>query len=115
MEGTDLAKYVDNCVCRPDYYGTDCGIPDAVWFGNYVDRKLERENLRIRKVPRRIIHGVPVNHEFDFFETRVKSLGDVVDAFIIQVSVVYVAAAVVVAAVVFVVVILQSVSQIWAS
>ncbi len=86
IEGTDLSKSTDKCSCVPDYYGPDCGIPDAVWFGHYSTRKKDRQKLKIRKVPRRIIHGVPVNHEFDFFEARIKSLADVVDAFIIQVK-----------------------------
>ena len=86
MEGTDLSKSVEKCFCLPDYYGSDCGIPDAVWFGHYATRPKDREKLKVRKVPRRIIHGVPVNHEFDFFETRIKTIGDVVDAFIVQVS-----------------------------
>ena len=86
IEGTDLDKSFDKCVCRTDYYGPDCGIPDAVWFGHYSTRPKEVEKLQVRKVPRRIIHAVPVNHEFDFFETRIRTVADVVDAFIVQVS-----------------------------
>lgn len=86
IEGTDFAKSETSCKCLPDYYGTDCGIPDAVWYGHYSSRHKDRERLKVRDVPRRIIHGVPVNHEFDFFEARVKTLHDVVDAFIIQES-----------------------------
>ncbi len=33
---------------------------------------------------RRLVHGVLVNHEFDFLRMRVEDLGDVVDAFIVQ-------------------------------
>ena len=32
------------------------------------------------------MHGVLVNHEYDFFEARVETLKDVVDAFIVQES-----------------------------
>ena len=35
---------------------------------------------------RRLIHAVPVNHEFDLFEARVKTLKDVVDVYLIQES-----------------------------
>ena len=35
---------------------------------------------------RRLIHAVPVNHEFDLFEARVKMLKDVVDVYLIQES-----------------------------
>ena len=87
-EGTDFTKSADSCICLPDYYGPDCGIPDAVWHGHYSNRKKEVGNLKARKVQRRIVHGVPVNHEFDFFEARLRTIGDVVDAFIVQVIVV---------------------------
>ena len=34
--------------------------------------------------PRRIIHGIPMNHEFDLFETRMNMIGDVVDVFVLH-------------------------------
>ena len=37
-------------------------------------------------MPRRVIHGVLVNHEFDFFEARTNELEGVVDAYIVQVG-----------------------------
>ena len=42
--------------------------------------------LRRRKKLRRIVHATLANHEFDFFEARIRSLADVVDAFIVQES-----------------------------
>jgi len=85
VEGTDL-KSADQgvCVCMDGYHGDDCGIPDAVFAANF---KKDLSMLKRRNGPaRRLIHGVLVNHEFDFFEARVGSIGDIVDAFIVQES-----------------------------
>ena len=85
--GTDSSKTpnsADKCVCTPNYHGQDCGVPDAVWFGSMSSAT--RKNLRVRTRMRRLIHALPVNHEYDFFETRVRSLEEVVDVFIIQES-----------------------------
>ena len=76
----------DKCQCKPDYYGKDCGIPDSVWFGHFKDHPRERKALVRRPKLRRLIQGVLVNHEFDFFETRVATLSNVTDVFIVQES-----------------------------
>ena len=69
--GTDWSlTSADKCVCLEDYYGKDCGIPDSVWFGHFKDRPRERKALVRRPKLRRLVQGVLVNHEFDFFETR---------------------------------------------
>ena len=57
-----------------------------MWHGHYISNPREREKIKRRKIPRRIIHGVLVNHEYDFFETRVRTLQDVVDVFLVQES-----------------------------
>ena len=88
IDGTDSIKTpttAEKCVCTPTYHGQDCGIPEAVWFGHYATSKT-RKNLRVRSQMRRLIHALPVNHEYDFFETRVRSLAHVVDVFVIQES-----------------------------
>ncbi|TRY71144.1 hypothetical protein TCAL_09420, partial [Tigriopus californicus] len=74
------------CPCLKGYFGKDCGIPEAAWFGHFKDHPKARSALRPRSRPRRIIHGVPVNHEFDFLEARIRSLSEVVDVFVIQES-----------------------------
>ena len=117
--GTDFAKVKsttaaspgDRCPCRPNYFGADCGIPEAAWFGHYKvgkgnlplirdivglfihwlsclvqGRSTARAKLRRRKKLRRIVHATLANHELDFFEARVRSLADVVDAFVVQES-----------------------------
>ena len=87
-KGTDFTKTdtetSTDCKCLPDYYGIDCGIPDAVWHGHYKSNS--RKKLKRRSKSRRLIHALPVNHEFDFFETRIKMLENVVDVFVIQES-----------------------------
>ena len=88
-KGTDFSKTTENsvqCTCIKGYFGKDCGIPDAVWYGHYGGAPIQRKKLRRRTKLRRLIHALPVNHEFDFFETRINSLKDVVDVFIIQES-----------------------------
>lgn len=86
IEGTDFRASVGKCFCLPEYFGLDCGIPAAVWYGHFQARPRDRKKLAQRDIPRRLVHGVLVNHEFDFFEARVRILQDVVDAFIVQES-----------------------------
>ncbi|KAK4293848.1 hypothetical protein Pmani_033488 [Petrolisthes manimaculis] len=59
----------DKCWCQVGYFGADCGIPEAAWFSMYKD-KFPDTRLTPRTVPRRIINGLPVNHEYAMFEAR---------------------------------------------
>ena len=73
------------CKCLNGYHGDDCGIPSYIWkTGN--NAKLLPNIIRRRKVPRRVIYAVPVNHEFELFETRMAMQADVVDVFILHES-----------------------------
>ena len=71
------------CVCNDDFRGDDCGVPIGVWTTN-DNTKLLHSNLKRRKSPRRIIHSLALNHEFDLFETRMALHYDVVDAFVLH-------------------------------
>ncbi|KAK7077643.1 Beta-1,4-mannosyl-glycoprotein 4-beta-N-acetylglucosaminyltransferase, partial [Halocaridina rubra] len=89
-QGTDILKTRQNsndsqCACKPHYYGRDCGIPEAAWFGMYY-YVYPNATLRPRSVPRRVINGLPVNHEFAMFEARIHELKDIVDVFLIAES-----------------------------
>ncbi|XP_063882141.1 beta-1,4-mannosyl-glycoprotein 4-beta-N-acetylglucosaminyltransferase-like isoform X3 [Scylla paramamosain] len=87
--GTDIdgSKRIggSECRCLDGYFGVDCGIPEAVWFDTYRN-KYPETRLRRRKVPRRVINGVTVNHEFAMFEARLHELYPVVDVFILAES-----------------------------
>ena len=48
----------------PLYYGDDCGVPIMVWTSDKKSVTFKR-----RQTPRRLIHALPMNHEFDIFET----------------------------------------------
>nr|XP_053634686.1 uncharacterized protein LOC128690154 [Cherax quadricarinatus] len=89
ISGTDMerSKHARDgrCYCLKGYFGVDCGIPEAAWFGMY-EVKFPNTLLRRREVPRRVINGLPVNHEFALFEARMHELHDVVDVFIIAES-----------------------------
>ena len=85
--GTDieLSRINKKCKCLKGYHGDDCGIPSYIWkTGN--NAKLLPNIIRRRKVPRRVIYAVPVNHEFELFETRMAMQADVVDVFILHES-----------------------------
>ncbi|KAK7068150.1 Beta-1,4-mannosyl-glycoprotein 4-beta-N-acetylglucosaminyltransferase [Halocaridina rubra] len=87
--GTNIGKTEKTkgmkCVCAAYYYGDDCGIPEAAWFGKYVNI-YPHTHLKRRSVPRRVINGLPVNHEFAMFEARMHELYDIVDVFLIAES-----------------------------
>ena len=60
----DYSFSSDKCVCKSGYYGNDCGIPNYIWnTGN--NAKLLPKIIRRRNTTRRLIYGLPVNHEFD--------------------------------------------------
>ena len=71
------------CVCQESYHGPNCGIPDSAWFSYFKHNRRERLKLKPRKTPRRLIHGLQVNHEFEMLEARVKMLEDVVDVYLL--------------------------------
>jgi len=76
-----MSKALQRCVCRRDYFGENCGIPGSVWFGSLTDK--EKRLLKLRSTPRRIVSALIVNHEFEFFEARIKDHFDEVDVFLI--------------------------------
>ncbi|XP_063585389.1 beta-1,4-mannosyl-glycoprotein 4-beta-N-acetylglucosaminyltransferase-like [Penaeus indicus] len=87
-EGTDVKKTKlkgKKCYCYKHYFGEDCGIPEAVWHGKYKFSYPET-HLRRRLVPRRVVNGLPVNHEFAMFEARMHELYDLVNVFLIAES-----------------------------
>ena len=70
-------------MCLGRFHGAHCGIPDSAWYSFYRNNKTARLKLKPRKVPRRLIHGLQVNHEFDLFEARLEMLKDVVDVYLL--------------------------------
>ncbi|XP_042890840.1 beta-1,4-mannosyl-glycoprotein 4-beta-N-acetylglucosaminyltransferase-like [Penaeus japonicus] len=87
-EGTNIEKTKlrsKKCYCHKHYFGEDCGIPEAVWYGRYKFLYPDTR-LRRRTVPRRVVNGLPVNHEFAMFEARMHELYDVVDVFLVAES-----------------------------
>lgn len=76
---------ISKCRCVSGYYGLDCGIPDAVWHSRYRSL-IHRQRLKRRKVPRRVINGIPLLKEIDMLEARFHELGDVVDLFMLAES-----------------------------
>ena len=77
LEGPSVSKTLSSnsskCLCRANYFCQECGIPAAVWHRT-ISRKYHRWPLKPRKVPRRIIHGLNINHEIDFFRVRLEEL-----------------------------------------
>ena len=72
-EGTDLSRSSNSCQCRTGYFGRECGIPAAVWYRT-VENKYHRWKITPREIPRRIIHGLNINHETEFFQVRLEEL-----------------------------------------
>ena len=56
---------------------------ESAWKSHYKHYKSSLWKLKPRKTPRRLIHGLQVNHEFDLFDARLKSLQDTVDVYIV--------------------------------
>ena len=85
IRGTDLVESErrKKCICVKRYFGVNCGIPESAWFSFYRNNSTARLKLKPRKVPRRLIHALQVNHEFDLFEARMEMLKDVVDVYLL--------------------------------
>ena len=56
---------------------------ESAWESHYKHYKGSLQKLKPRKTPRRLIHGLQVNHEFDLFDARLKSLQDTIDVYIV--------------------------------
>ncbi|XP_050960419.1 beta-1,4-mannosyl-glycoprotein 4-beta-N-acetylglucosaminyltransferase a isoform X2 [Labeo rohita] len=67
------------CPCLQGWHGPHCGIPTIVYHSNLPSKS----KVTPRKVPRRVINAINVNHEFDLLHARFHELGDVVDVFLI--------------------------------
>ena len=72
-----------SCVCLPKYFGPHCGIPESAWNSYYKTYQNEAKKLKPRNTPRRLIHGLQVNHEFDLFEARMEMLENIVDVYLL--------------------------------
>lgn len=76
----------ESCVCKPAFFGKDCGIPQIVWSSSFLEegRKLGVWVKR-RDRPRRLIHVIAVTNasQFDLLRLQLNYLGDIVDSFVI--------------------------------
>ncbi|KAF7686490.1 beta-1,4-mannosyl-glycoprotein 4-beta-N-acetylglucosaminyltransferase a isoform X2 [Silurus meridionalis] len=67
------------CICRQGWHGPNCGIPTVVQHSNLPTKS----HLKPRKVSRRIINAININHEFDLLHARFHELADAVDLFLV--------------------------------
>lgn len=67
------------CPCRQGWHGPQCGIPTVVYHSNLPSKS----KVTPRKIPRRVINAININHEFDLLHTRFHELADVVDTFLV--------------------------------
>ncbi|KAG1936519.1 beta-1,4-mannosyl-glycoprotein 4-beta-N-acetylglucosaminyltransferase a isoform X1 [Pimephales promelas] len=75
----NASKKVVQCPCRQGWHGPHCGIPTIVYHSNLPSKS----KVQPRKVPRRVINAINVNHEFDLLHARFHELADVVDVFLV--------------------------------
>ncbi|KAI4879012.1 hypothetical protein NFI96_028581 [Prochilodus magdalenae] len=67
------------CVCRQGWHGPNCGVPTVVQHSNLPTKS----HIKPRKVPRRVLNAININHEFDMLHARFHELGDAVDLFLV--------------------------------
>ncbi|XP_077068078.1 beta-1,4-mannosyl-glycoprotein 4-beta-N-acetylglucosaminyltransferase a isoform X2 [Siphateles boraxobius] len=72
-------KKVVQCPCRQAWHGPHCGIPTIVYHSNLPSKS----KVKPRKIPRRVINAININHEFDLLHARFHELADVVDVFLV--------------------------------
>ena len=67
------------CVCQSGWYGLACSYPYILKhsFVPFLNK------VKLRDKPRRIIQAITVNMEFDWLETTLEELDDIVDVFLI--------------------------------
>ncbi|XP_016387782.1 beta-1,4-mannosyl-glycoprotein 4-beta-N-acetylglucosaminyltransferase-like [Sinocyclocheilus rhinocerous] len=78
-KGSNADKVVVQCPCQQGWHGPHCGIPTIVYHSNLPSKS----KVTPRKVPRRVINAININHEFDLLHARFHELGDVVDVFLV--------------------------------
>ncbi|KAL1277741.1 hypothetical protein QQF64_024414 [Cirrhinus molitorella] len=78
-EEVNADKKVVRCPCRQGWHGPHCGIPTIVYHSNLPSKS----KVTPRKVPRRVINAININHEFDLLHARFHELADAVDVFLI--------------------------------
>ena len=78
---TSTIKGTSYCHCLEGYYGRECGIPEPVW-GSCPSLD-NCTGFKPRNNPRRLIHGININHELEFFQVRLEQVGDIVDVLIV--------------------------------
>ncbi|CAN7989440.1 unnamed protein product, partial [Ixodes hexagonus] len=75
-----------SCVCKPAFFGKDCGIPQTIWSSSFLEegRKLGVWVKR-RNRPRRLVNVITVTNasQFDFLKLQLDYLGASVDCFVI--------------------------------
>ncbi|KAJ0051137.1 hypothetical protein NL108_014582 [Boleophthalmus pectinirostris] len=76
--GRTPGKRLVKCVCRPGWHGPYCGVPTMVYHSNLPTK----ERLTPRRVPRRVINAININHEFDLLHARFHELSQAVDLFL---------------------------------
>ncbi|XP_062846976.1 beta-1,4-mannosyl-glycoprotein 4-beta-N-acetylglucosaminyltransferase-like [Trichomycterus rosablanca] len=69
----------EKCVCRQGWHGPHCGVPTVVQHSDLPTKS----HLKPRRVPRRIINAININHEFDLLHARFHELAHVVDLFLV--------------------------------
>lgn len=74
-----LVSEVSDCVCHQGWHGPNCGVPTVVQHSNLPTKS----HLKPRKVPRRVINAININHEFDMLHARFRELADAVDLFLV--------------------------------
>ena len=83
--GTDLPKTErrfrqhKDCSCKDGWHGMHCSMPEIVFKGGYP----YQYGVDIVRPLRRIIYGFPFHGEFDMLETRLHTVGDAVDVYLI--------------------------------
>nr|XP_020481225.1 beta-1,4-mannosyl-glycoprotein 4-beta-N-acetylglucosaminyltransferase isoform X1 [Monopterus albus] len=75
----DKGDQLFKCMCRPGWHGPHCGVPTMVYHSNLPNK----DKLRPRKRPRRVINAINVNHEFDLLHVRFNELAPAVDLFLV--------------------------------
>lgn len=75
----NAGKKVVQCPCRQGWHGPHCGIPTIVYHSNLPSKS----KVKPRKIPRRAINAININHEFDLLHARFHELADVVDVFLV--------------------------------
>ncbi|KAG1675736.1 Beta-1,4-mannosyl-glycoprotein 4-beta-N-acetylglucosaminyltransferase [Nymphon striatum] len=84
-KGVQKATVKLGCVCKQNWHGKNCAIPDSVWYSDWFKESKFKVNLKLAKRLRRVICAswFAEDSSLDLLKLKLMETADVIDVFFI--------------------------------